>query len=92
MPVRFVRQVLSELADEGLFSKTEGRKGQDSAFQPACDVSHFSVKRVVDALEKLGSDDVPVKSSPQFERLTAVMDAFSRAMETSPDNILLRDI
>ena len=92
MPVRTVRQVLSELADEGIFSKTEAGKGQDSAFQPACDISFFTVKCVVDTLEKLGSDNVPVKESPQFARLTAIMDSFGDAIENSPENVLLRDI
>jgi membrane protein len=92
MPVRLARQVLSELADEGMFSKVEQNKGQDSAFQPACDLNYFSVKCVVDTLERLGSDDVPVKESPQFSRLTAIMNSFSDAMDNSPENILLKDI
>ncbi len=92
MPVRTVRQVLSELADEGIFSKTETSKGQDSAFQPACDINFFTVKCVLDTLEKLGSDNVPVKESPQFARLTAIMDSFGDAIENSPENVLLRDI
>jgi len=92
MPVRLVRQVLSELAEEGIFSKTEPGKGQDSAFQPACDITFFTVKCVLDTLEKLGSDSVPVNDSPQFARLTAIMDSFGDAMENSPENMLLRDI
>jgi membrane protein len=92
MPVRLVRQVLSELAGEGIFSKTETGKGQDSAFQPACDIDFFTVKCVLDTLEKLGSDSVPVNDSPQFARLTAIMDSFGDAMENSPENMLLRDI
>jgi len=92
MPVRLVRQILSELADEGMLSKTERAKGQDPAFQPACDISHFTVKCVLDTLEKLGSDTVPANDSPQFARLTAIMDSFGDAMENSPENVLLRDI
>jgi membrane protein len=92
IPVRLVRQVLSELADEGIFSKTEKGKGQDSAFQPACDINFFTVKCVLDTLERLGSDSVPVSDSPQFARLTAIMDSFGDAMENSPENVLLRDI
>ena len=92
MPVRLVRQVLSELADEGIFSKTERETGQDAAYQPACDINFFTVKCVVDTLEKLGSDNVPVKESPQFARLTAIMDSFGDAIEGSPENVLLKDI
>ena len=92
VPVRLARQVLSELADAGIFSKTEPVKGQDSAFQPACDISFFTVKCVVDTLEDLGSDNVPVKDSPEFARLTAIMDSFGEAAEKSPENVLLKDI
>ena len=92
MPVRLVRQVLSELADTGIFSKTEREKGQDSAFQPACDINYFSVKCVLDSFEKIGSGNVPVKESPQFARLSAIIDSFGDAMENSPENVLLRDI
>ena len=92
MPVRLVRQVLSELADAGIFSKTEKGKEQDSAFQPACDINFFTVKCVLDTLERLGSENVPVNDSPQFARLTAIMDSFGDAVENSPENIMLRDI
>jgi len=92
MPVRLVRQVLSELTENGMFSKTEMQKGQDSAFQPACDLNYFTVKCVIDTLERLGSDSVPVKDSPQFARLTAIMDSFGEAMEKSPENMLLKDV
>jgi membrane protein len=92
VPVRLARQVLSELAEAGIFSKTEPVKGQDSAFQPACDINFFSVKCVVDTLETLGSDNVPVKDSPEFARLTAIMDSFGDAIDKSPENVLLRDI
>jgi hypothetical protein len=92
MPVRLVRQVLSELADNGLLSKTETDQGQDFGFQPACDLNYFTVKCVIDTLERLGSENVPVKDSPQFARLTAIMDSFGEAMERSPENILLKDV
>ena len=92
MPVRLVRQVLSELTGNGMFSKTERKKGQDSAFQPACDIKYFSVKCVLDSFEKIGSGNVPVKESPQFARLAAIVDSFGDAMENSPENVLLSDI
>ena len=75
-----------------MFSKTEREKGKDSAFQPACDINYFSVKCVLDAFEKIGSGRVPVKESPQFARLAAIIDSFGDAMENSPENVLLRDI
>ncbi len=92
MPVRLVRQVLSELTNTGMFSKTERKKGQDSAYQPACDIKYFSVKCVLDSFEKIGSGNVPVKESPQFARLAAIVDSFGDAMENSPENVLLSDI
>ncbi len=77
---------------KGCCQRLRGSKGQDPAFQPACDINHFTVKCVVDTLEKLGSDTAPANDSPQFARLTAIMDSFGEAMENSPENVLLRDI
>jgi membrane protein len=92
IPVRLVRQVLSEMVDAGVFSKTERTHSQDSAFQPACDISHFTVSCVLDTLEELGSDNVPALESPQSARLTAIMDSFAEAIERSPENVHLKDI
>lgn len=92
IPVRLVRNILAALAEAGVFSKTESPDERDVAYQPACDLEHFTVKCVLDTFEKIGSETVPVRDSPQLERLNAILDSFAEAIEHSPGNVLLRDI
>jgi membrane protein len=92
IPVRLVRQILGELAEAGVFTRTESGDARDVAFQPACDLEHFTVKCVLDTLERIGGDTVPVHESPQFERLSAIVDSFAERIEESPENVLLKDI
>lgn len=92
IPVRLVRQVLGEMVEAGVFSRTEPTDGRDVAFQPACDLERFTVKCVIDTLESMGSDTPPDQETPQFERLSAILNAFSRRIEEAPENVPLRDI
>ncbi len=92
MPVRLVRQILSELVDAGVFSKTESEDPQETAFQPACDIDFFTVKCIIDTLENLGSDNLQVERTDDFERLSGILESFEDAFERSDENVLLSEI
>lgn len=92
MPVRLVRQILSDLVEAGAFSKTESEDAQETGFQPACDIDLFTVKCVLDTMENLGSDKVPAEHTKEFERLSGIMESFESKFEKSDENVRLSEI
>ncbi|UCG35440.1 MAG: YihY family inner membrane protein [Candidatus Omnitrophota bacterium] len=92
MPIRLVRQILFELVNAGLVSelKLGGEKGV--AYQPSHDTSLITIKHVIDALEQKGEDVIPIKSSPELDRIAQSLRYFSETIEKAPSNILLKEI
>ncbi len=92
IPIRFVNEILFDLLKSRILSVTETEEGGEPAYQPALDVNMFSIKYVIDALEKQGANDIPFTHGPDFEALSGLMEGFDRIIESMPDNKLLKDL
>jgi len=92
IPVRLVHQILYELTESGIVSDVTTAEYKELAYQPARDINSLTVKFVIEALEKRGVDIVPVTRSAELEKLVATMESFSKMIENSPENKLLKDL
>ncbi|MHC5073706.1 MAG: YihY/virulence factor BrkB family protein [Planctomycetota bacterium] len=92
IPIRLVRQILSELVDAKVISEVNHTKEQEEAYHPARDVNDLTIKYVLDSLEHRGSDKVPVIKSNELEKITNSLNSFDNLIGTSPDNISLKNI
>jgi len=92
LPVRLVNEVLFDLAQAGLVSEVADATVQESGYQPARDPEAITVKFVLDALDRRGSDAIPVAESPELERLRACLAEFDAALERSPANRPLKNL
>ncbi len=84
------KRIITCLVEGGILSGVAGKK--QKGYQPAKDVNLITVKSVIDAIEKRGTRDIPVKDSENFEKLTQIMDSMEDAIKKSPANRLLKDI
>lgn len=91
-PIRLVRQILYELVASGIVSQIKVGEDEAVAFQPARNPETMTIKNVVDALEQLGSDHVPVAQSEELRSIGESLKRFDDLIEKSPDNVLLKDI
>ncbi len=92
MPIRLVRSILDSLIESALFSRVPATKPDSFAYQPARDVSFFSIKHVIDALEKNGVNALPIARTPEFEAIDQSLEAFDETLKNSESNRLLKDI
>ncbi|MFC1666588.1 YihY/virulence factor BrkB family protein, partial [Candidatus Omnitrophota bacterium] len=92
MPIRLVRQILYELVDSGVVSEMSTGKYKQIAFQPACDIGTLTIKRIVDAIEKRGSDNIHAVETKELKRLSASLEVFNDLIDKSSANVLLKDI
>ena len=92
IPTRLVQQLLYELTESGIISETRGDEDKSIAYQPAKSVDKFTIKYVLDALDKRGTDNIPIPESRELDKLTGSLKVFNDVMEKSPANISLRDI
>ena len=66
--------------------------GEESVFQPALDINLITIGYVINALERIGTDQLPIPPTRESDHITQAMKKFGEAMETHPDNQLLKDI
>ncbi len=92
IPIRLVNQILNELVGCGVAVETKTEEDMEFAYQPACTVNHLTIKHVIDALDKSGTDDIPVAQNRELQVLSNTLETFNDTIDKSPANKLLKDI
>lgn len=92
IPVRFVSKIISDLVKSNIVSVVEIRGKDEKGYQPAVDVNILTIRYVMNAMEKRGMNVMHFTGNPEFNSLSASLDAFDRNMEKLPENRLLKEI
>jgi membrane protein len=92
IPVRLTRQIIFELMECGLISEVREEDFKKTAYQPARDINFFTVKYVIDTIERHGTDNIPVAETEELSKLSACLKDFGAAIEKLPANVNLKDI
>ncbi len=92
IPIRLLKTILAALSASGLVTRAIAEKETGIAWQPARDINDISVASVVEALDKNGTDNLPVNRTREFHLLSDSVNACYEAIRTSPANALLKDI
>ena len=92
IPIRLMREILHELVKSSIVSEICENKKNETAYQPAQDIDLFTIKYVIDSTEHHGSDNIPVSSSKEMEKLSECLKTFGEVIEKSPANVLLKEI
>jgi membrane protein len=92
IPIRLVNQILFELVESGVASEVRVNQDKDVGYEPARDPNTMTIKYVIEALEKWGSESVPVAKTEALSRISASLEAFSELVERSEANKLLKEV
>jgi membrane protein len=92
IPIRLVHQILDEFVESGIFSDTYIKEYKELAYQPARDINVISIKSIIDALDQIGVDNIPVSQTSELKVLSEALQTFSDAVDKLPSNRLLKDI
>lgn len=92
MPIVLVNTILFDLVASRLVAEVRWSDDQSAAYQPARDPNTITIKSVIDALEKNGTSDLPIRRSDELERLASALQSFDDLIEKSPENVWLKDI
>ena len=91
-PSRLTNEMLFELESADILCATRGEAGKKSGYVPARSVENLTVAKVLKALEKKGSETVPLIESPALQTLEESMATFRDAIESSPGNVQLAEV
>jgi membrane protein len=92
IPIRLVHHILDELVECGLVSNMKPDRYEASIYQPASDTNHWTIKFVMDMLEKKGVNHIPVAQTPELTILSEKLQELGETIENSPANKRLKDI
>jgi membrane protein len=92
MPIRLLHQILYDLVESGLFIETRTKDDNTFGYQPACDINKLTIKSILEAIERHGTDDIPVAQTEELAVLSDSLKQFNQEMGNSPANKLLKDI
>ncbi len=91
-PIRLMQDILRTLVDAGILSEARMRDPIEIGYQPARAIDGITIARVVDAIDRQGTDDLPVTKSDELAKIAASLDAFDESMNQSEANVALKDI
>jgi membrane protein len=92
IPIRLVNEVLFDLVRSRIVSIRAMERDGERGYQPALDINSLSIHYVIGALERRGLNVMPFNRAPEFDTLSAVVEAFGSTIEKLPDNKLLKDL
>jgi membrane protein len=92
MPVRLVHSIIFDLVESGLVAETRTKADKEFAYQPARDINILTIRYILEALDRNGTNNIPVAKTEEYRALSEALKNFSDAMESSPANKLLKDI
>ncbi len=92
VPIRLANLILSELVQAEILIEVREEASGRPGFQPARYPDNISLISVIDALERSGSNDIPVVRSEEFNKISSSLDKFKVIVDRSQANLLLKDI
>lgn len=91
-PIRLVRDILFDLVEANVLSELKQNDSGQTYYQPALDVEKLTIKRVLDSLDKQGRENLPAVNDEEFEKLSDTLESMDRMLDSSPENISLKDL
>jgi DNA-binding IscR family transcriptional regulator len=92
IPRPLLSRILADLTNGGVVAVGLGRDARTPGYLPATDPGRLTVAHVTEALERLGTEDIPVARTPELEALSATLKTLAEQVGGSSANRPLAEI
>ena len=92
IPYLLLHQIIDKLMKTEIILKAKGGYSLEPKYQIAKDINKLKVNSVMDALEKSGTNSLPLAHAGEYAKLTQTVAEFKKSVDLSPANRLLKDI
>jgi membrane protein len=93
VPILLTKELLEELIEANVLIKIiDGLPNNGIGYQPAHDVNKISILYVMEALNFHKEKEMPIISSKELETIIKSLNDFTKLIENSPANLLLKNI
>ncbi len=92
LPNPLVDRILQDLFEAHLISEVKVDGQDEAAYQIAVDPDRLTIRYVVEALDRRGSEDIPLSQTEDRSRIEASLEVFQQLIEGAPENRVLKDL
>ena len=92
LPLILVNQAIRWLTQAELMVKISKPADDQEIYHPGKDVNIMTISYVLKKLQTSGSSDIPVSGGKAWETISAALGKFEETVDSSSENILLKDI
>lgn len=92
LPIRLTRMLINEFVASKVLIEFKAENGTDILYQPAVTESKFTVKYVVDAIEKNGINQLPITETTELKQMTNLMQKIDDNLEQNVGHFNIKDL
>lgn len=92
LPVRLARTIINEFTATGIFVEMKSENHKEIVYQPGVTESRFTVKFIVETLEKNGINSLPINDTKELININALMTEMDKSLDTELGSAFVRDI
>ena len=90
IPSRLTRTIVNEFVDCGVLAEVKNDK--DLVYQPGITESRFTVKAVLDALERKGINELPIADENEQLNISKLMTELEKSLDTEIGHLPVKDL
>ncbi len=91
IPPRLARVIIYEFVTTGIFVEVLSDK-EEIVYQPGITESKFTVKYLIDMMEKKGVNELPISNTNELEHIHKFMEELDKSMDTEIGHLNIKDI
>ncbi len=92
IPIRIVRNVLNDFVLCNVCIETNTKNDKDIGYVPSSVGENFTIKYILDQLERKGINEVPMKLTQHWEDIEAKLNEMDALVDISQYNVPIKDI
>jgi membrane protein len=92
LPASLAQEVAADLANAGIMTRVHFDDNKIFAYQPGMPIDTITIETVLDSLEHLGQEDIPIKETEEFKVVTAQLERLKIAQRVCSEKVLLKDL
>lgn len=92
IPIRLARDILFDLVEAGVVIEIPDTDQRIAAYHPGSDINNLTIHSVLTALRERGTVTIPFAPTREIKKLTESLAVFEKVIQSSPANLLLKDV
>ncbi|MDO8998211.1 MAG: YihY/virulence factor BrkB family protein [Bacteroidota bacterium] len=92
LPVRLARTIINEFVESGIFIEMRTDSEKEIVYQPGITESKFTVKNVLELMEKHGVNSLPINDTSELIVINKLMQDLDKTLDNELGNTFIKDI